>query len=114
VLDFVWGPVAEAAFAALGGVRADGETGDVSYVQIGSLAGAEAALPAALLRSRRIQVVGSGVGSVSKAQVIAELPEIIGRFGDGTFDASYTAYPLSRVGEAWAHQGRSRAVVVPD
>ncbi|MFD0474498.1 hypothetical protein ACFQ0B_44350 [Nonomuraea thailandensis] len=46
--------------------------------------------------------------------MIAELPEIIARFGDGTFDAPYTAYPLSRVGEAWAHQGHTRAVVVPD
>jgi NADPH:quinone reductase-like Zn-dependent oxidoreductase len=115
VLDFVWGSVAEAAFAALGGVGADDdETGDIDYVQIGSLAGTEAALPAALLRSRRIRITGSGVGSVSKAQMIAELPEIITRFADGTFDAPYTAYPLSRVCEAWAHQGRTRAVIVPD
>jgi NADPH:quinone reductase-like Zn-dependent oxidoreductase len=115
VLDFVWGPVAEAAFAALGGVGADDdETGDIDYVQIGSLAGTEAALPAALLRSRRIRITGSGVGSVSKAQIIAELPGIIARFADGTFDAPYTSYPLSRVGEAWAHQGRTRAVIVPD
>jgi NADPH:quinone reductase-like Zn-dependent oxidoreductase len=115
VLDFVWGPVAEAAFAALGGVGADDdETGVIDYVQIGSLAGTEAALPAALLRSRRIRITGSGVGSVSKAQMIAEFPEIITHFADGTFDAPYTAYPLSRVGEAWAHQGRTRAVIVPD
>ncbi|MFE6920974.1 zinc-binding alcohol dehydrogenase family protein [Nocardia sp. NPDC057663] len=112
VLDYVWGPVAEAAFAALGGVG--DETRDIDYVQIGSLAGTEAALPAALLRSRRIRIIGSGTGSVSKAQIIAELPEIVTRFGDGTFDAPYTAYPLSRVGEAWAHQGRTRAVVIPD
>ena len=46
-------------------------------------------------------------------EMIAEVPEIIARFADGTFDAPYTGYPLSRVGEAWAHQGRTRAVVVP-
>jgi NADPH:quinone reductase-like Zn-dependent oxidoreductase len=113
VLDFVWGSVAEAAFAALGGDGADdGEL--VDYVQIGSLAGAEAALPAALLRSRRIRISGSGAGSTSKTRLIAALPEIIDRFADGTFDVPYTVYPLSRVGEAWAHQGRTRAVVVPD
>ncbi|MEV0159865.1 hypothetical protein [Nonomuraea fuscirosea] len=112
VLDFVWGPVAEAAFAALGGIRPyDGET--TSYVQIGSLAGTEAALPADLLRSRRIRITGSGMGSVSKAEMIVEFPEMITRFADGTFDAPYTTYPLSRVGEAWAHKGRTRAVVVP-
>ncbi|GAA3925920.1 quinone oxidoreductase family protein [Actinoplanes auranticolor] len=114
VLDFVWGPAAEAAFTALGRARADEDGAPVDYVQIGSLGGTEAALPAALLRSRRIRISGSGVGSVSKARMIAELPAVLARFADGTFDAPYTAYPLSRVGEAWAHQGRTRAVVVPD
>ncbi|WP_026403441.1 quinone oxidoreductase family protein [Actinomadura rifamycini] len=114
VLDFVWGPVAEAAFAALGTTGTDDGGAPVDYVQIGSLAGTEAALPAALLRSRRVRISGSGAGSVSKAHMIAELPEIIARFGDGTFEAPYTAYPLSRVGEAWAHEGRGRAVIVPD
>ncbi|MBB4932750.1 NADPH:quinone reductase-like Zn-dependent oxidoreductase [Lipingzhangella halophila] len=114
VLDFVWGPVAEAAFAALASPGTDDDSAAIDYVQIGSLAGTEAALPAALLRSRRIRISGSGAGSVSKAQMIAELPEIIARFADGTFDAPYTVYPLSRVGEAWSHQGRARAVIVPD
>lgn len=114
VLDFVWGPVAEAAFAALGTAGMDEGAPPTDYVQIGSLAGTDAALPAALLRSRRIRISGSGAGSVSKAQMIAELREIIARFGDGTFEVPYTAYPLSRVHEAWAHEGRSRAVIVPD
>nr|WP_311131914.1 hypothetical protein [Nonomuraea gerenzanensis]SBO96241.1 Quinone oxidoreductase [Nonomuraea gerenzanensis] len=113
MLDFVWGSVAEAAFAALGRTGTD-DSEPIDYVQIGSLAGAEAALPAALLRSRRIRISGSGAGSVSKAEMIAAFPDIIARFGDGTFDVPYTTFPLSRVGEAWAHQGRTRAVIVPD
>ncbi|MDR7301598.1 hypothetical protein [Haloactinomyces albus] len=114
VLDFVWGPVAEAAFAVLATPGAGDGSAAIDYVQIGSLAGAEVALPAALLRSRRIRISGSGVGSVSKAQMIGRLPGILARFADGTFDAPYRVYPLSRVGEAWAHQGRARAVIVPD
>lgn len=114
VLDYVWGPVAEAAFAALGESGPQDDSAAVDYVQIGSLAGAEAVLPASLLRSRRIRISGSGKGSVSKEQMIAELPDILARFADGTFDASYTVYPLGRVGDAWRHQGRTRAVVVPD
>lgn len=51
---------------------------------------------------------GSGSGavsvSVSVSRTIAELPETIARFADGTFDAPYTVYLLSRVGEARAHQ----------
>jgi NADPH:quinone reductase-like Zn-dependent oxidoreductase len=117
VLDYLWGPVAEAAFAALG--RGGEDTGEdagagTAYVQIGSLAGQEASLPADLLRSRRIRISGSGVGSVSAEEMLAEAPEIMARFADGSLRLPYTAYPLSRIGEAWAHTGRNRAVVVPD
>jgi NADPH:quinone reductase-like Zn-dependent oxidoreductase len=114
VLDYVWGTVAEAAFAALGSSGPADNSVPVDYVQIGSLAGTEALLPAALLRSRRIRISGSGLGSVSKEQMIAEVPAMLARFADGTFDTPYTAYPLSRVGDAWAHEGRTRAVIVPD
>ncbi|MEV8436051.1 zinc-binding alcohol dehydrogenase family protein [Actinosynnema sp. NPDC051121] len=112
VLDYLWGPVAEAAFAALG--RAEDTGADTAYVQIGSLAGTEASLPADLLRSRRIRFSGSGAGSVSIEAMLAKAPEVMARFADGSLHVPYTAYPLSRVGEAWAHTGRSRAVVVPD
>ncbi|PJJ70877.1 NADPH:quinone reductase-like Zn-dependent oxidoreductase [Diaminobutyricimonas aerilata] len=113
VLDYLWGSVAEAAFAALGRSGEDVEA-DTSYVQIGTLAGAKAALPADLLRSRRIRITGSGVGSVSHEEMLAEAPEVMARFADGTLHLPYTAFPLSRIGEAWAHTGRSRVVVVPD
>ena len=113
VLDYLWGPVAEAAFAVLARGGEDTEA-DTAYVQIGSLAGRQAALPADLLRSKRIRITGSGIGSVSAEEMLAEAPEIIARFADGSLHLPYTPYPLSRVGEAWAHTGRSRAVVVPD
>jgi NADPH:quinone reductase-like Zn-dependent oxidoreductase len=114
VLDYLWGPVAEAAFTALGGNGPDESTPEIAYVQIGSVAGLRAALPAALLRSRRIRITGSGAGSVSKQRMLAEIPEVMARLADGSLTAPYTAYPLGRVAEAWAHRGRSRAVVVPD
>ncbi|GGP02209.1 zinc-binding alcohol dehydrogenase family protein [Nonomuraea glycinis] len=113
VLDYLWGPVAEAAFAVLGRSGEDTEA-NTAYVQIGSLAGSKASLPADLLRSRRIRVTGSGVGSRSAEEMLAEAPEVMARFADGSLQLPYTAFPLSRVGEAWAHTGRSRAVVVPD
>jgi NADPH:quinone reductase-like Zn-dependent oxidoreductase len=113
VLDYLWGPVAEAAFAVLGRSGEDAEA-NTAYVQIGSLAGLAASLPADLLRSRRIEITGSGIGSQSAEAMLAEAPEVMARFADGSLQLPYTAYPLSRVGEAWAHTGRSRAVVVPD
>jgi NADPH:quinone reductase-like Zn-dependent oxidoreductase len=115
VLDYLWGPVAEAAFTALDAAGPAGDDdADIAYVQIGSLAGDHAAVPAQLLRRRRIRVTGSGAGSVPQQRMIAEIPAVLALFADGRLDAPCTAYPLSRVEQAWQHEGRTRAVVVPD
>ncbi|HVN11107.1 MAG TPA: zinc-binding alcohol dehydrogenase family protein [Kineosporiaceae bacterium] len=114
VLDYVWGSVAEAAFAAFGRRGLEEDAADISYVQIGSLGGDVAGLPASLLRSRRIRVTGSGAGSTSMQRILVELPKVMALITDGTLEAPYTAYPLSRVGDAWAHRHPGRAVVIPD
>lgn len=110
VLDFCWGTVAEAAYAAL--MRGDDE-GDTVYVEIGSMAGPTAALPGALLRSRRLRLVGSGLGSVSLQVLMAQVPEVMRLIADGTLPVPTTSYPLTEVGRAFAHTGPTRAVVVP-
>jgi NADPH:quinone reductase-like Zn-dependent oxidoreductase len=118
VLDFVWGSVAEVAFRALGG-RRFGEHEDqdeVSYVQIGALAGAEAAVPSALLRSRKITISGSGAGSVSAAEIKAQIPRYLKLIADGSVDVPFRPFPLSDIGTAWSESAKSgpRVVVVPD
>lgn len=113
VLDYVWGPVAEVAFAALNRVPFDEDGGDETvYTQIGALAGHGAVLPADLLRSRPIRIVGSGIGSVSTQRLLAELPAVIALVADGTLTVPYTAFPIEQAAQAWAHTG-DRAVIVP-
>jgi hypothetical protein len=65
------GPVAETAFAALGRRGLCEDTADIRYVQIGALAGPEAAVPSAVLRSRKLTISGSGAGSVPAAEIKA-------------------------------------------
>lgn len=114
VLDYVWGAAAEAAFRALTLREFEAEaSGETVYNQIGGLGGATASLPAELLRSRPIRVIGSGLGSVSTQRIIAELPKMIALIADGTISVPYTAYPLERAADAWAHPGPGRAVLVP-
>lgn len=115
VLDFVWGPVAEAAFAALSRTGLEEDTADIAYVEIGALAGADARVPAALLRSRRIRVTGSGAGSASVAEIMAQLGVYIELIAAGKVEVPTTTFPLSRISEAWdADLRSSRAVIVPD
>lgn len=114
VLDFVWGSVAEAAFAALERRGIDDDDADIRYVEIGAIAGRTAAVPAALLRSRRITISGSGAGSASTQRIMEELPNFMARIADSTVEVPYTAYPLRRIREAWHNDTGRRAVVVPD
>lgn len=114
VIDLCWGPVAEAAFHALGRPDLDTDDADVHYVEIGGSAGPEAALPAALLRSRRVTIRGAGMGGTPLVEIMARLPEFADLIGAGRVHVPYTAYPLTEVAAAWAADDGTRAVVVPD
>jgi len=116
VLDFLWGSVAETAFLALTRLEFGEDDADIKYVQIGALAGADAALPAALLRSRKLTVSGSGAGSVPAAQIKAQIPAFIKLIADGSVQVPYRTFPLSDVAAAWTASAESgpRVVLVPD
>jgi NADPH:quinone reductase-like Zn-dependent oxidoreductase len=74
---------------------------DISYVQIGALAGPEAAVPSALLRSRHIRISGSGAGSSSIAVIRAEMPAYLGLIADGRVEVPVRTFPLPAVSDAW-------------
>jgi NADPH:quinone reductase-like Zn-dependent oxidoreductase len=116
VLDFVWGPVAETAFGALSrrGLRED--TADIKYVQIGALGGADAAVPSALLRSRKLTISGSGAGSVPAAEIKAQLPRYARLIADGSVQVPFRTFALSDVAAAWTASAESgpRVVLVRD
>jgi len=115
VLDFVWGEPAEATFAALQRHGLEEDTADIAYVEVGAMAGSVASVPAALLRSRRIQISGSGAGTLSIADLVAQTPAYLQRIADGSVDPPVRVFPLSQVGMAWdaAAASGSRVVVVP-
>ena len=115
VLDYVWGPPAESAFRALGRRGLSEDAADIAYVQIGAMAGPEAAVPSSLLRSRRIRITGSGAGSASTAEIMRQLPAYIQHIADGVITVPARVVPLSQVAAAWttAHEGGDRVVVVP-
>jgi NADPH:quinone reductase-like Zn-dependent oxidoreductase len=115
VLDFVWGAPAETVFQAFGRPGLHEDSGDISYVQIGELAGPEASVPASLLRSRRIRISGSGAGSARIATVLAQLPAYMRLIADGRVQVPTRTFPLSQVADAWAaaRESGTRVVVVP-
>ena len=115
VLDFLWAAAAETAFASLARRGLEEDTADIAYVQIGAAAGPEAAVPATLLRSRRIRVSGSGAGSAQIADIMAEVPAYMQLIADRSVDVPTKTMPLSSISEAWtaSADGTYRVVVVP-
>jgi NADPH:quinone reductase-like Zn-dependent oxidoreductase len=111
VIDYLWGEPATAAMVAL--VTARNDRGNpLSWIQIGSVAGPTAAIPSAALRAARLQIVGSGQGSVSTRAILEELPALAQAITDGTFVVDAVAIPLAEVEMAWADAPTSKQRIV--
>lgn len=112
VIDYLWGEPAAAAMIAVVMDRAD-RGKPLTWIQIGSVAGPTAAIPSAALRAARLSIVGSGQGSVSTREILAELPALAEQITSGTFTIDAQPVPLADVEKAWAttHQ---RTVFVPN
>lgn len=107
VIDYLWGEPTAAAMAAIVTGRPD-RGRPLAWIEIGSVAGATAAIPSAALRAARLQIVGSGQGSVSSAEIAAELPPLARAITEGDFRIDVDAKPLAEVEAAWA-QSRATA-----
>ncbi|MFD6494274.1 zinc-binding alcohol dehydrogenase family protein [Streptomyces sp. NPDC059944] len=101
VVDYLWGPAAEQAMAALLTARAERGKA-LAWIQIGSMAGSEITLPSFLLRAANLQIMGSGQGSVTTAGIVAELPSLAAEIASGTFAVDPLVLPLSEVERAWS------------
>lgn len=114
VLDYLWGAPTAEAMAQIITAREERER-PITWIQIGSVAGRTAPIPSAALRAARLQIVGSGIGSVPGRDWIAELPRLVKAVSRGEFDVRARAVPLSEVERAWIEAPGSgdRIVLVP-
>jgi NADPH:quinone reductase-like Zn-dependent oxidoreductase len=113
VLDYLWGQPAADAMTAIITNRAD-RSRPLSWIEIGSVAGPTAPIPSAALRAARLQLVGSGQGSVSTREYLAELNALAQEIAAGTIAVDARPVPLARVEEAWAAtDAKHRIVLVP-
>ena len=87
----------------------------LTWIEIGSAAGPAAPVPSAALRAARLQIAGSGQGSVSTRGILAELPALAREITKGTFDIGARPTPLADVEQAWADAARTtqRIVLTP-
>jgi len=111
VLDYLWGASADRLLKA--GAKAAPEATPIRFVQIGTASGAEITLPGALLRSSGIELMGSGIGSITIARLMATIA--------GVFEAAVPAglalpvetMPLADVAVGWASGGQRLVFTMP-
>jgi NADPH:quinone reductase-like Zn-dependent oxidoreductase len=111
VLDYVWGEPTAEAMRAIVTRRAD-RARTLTWIEIGSVAGRTASLPSAALRAARLQLVGSGQGSVPTRDIVAELPALAAEIGRGTFRIDTRTVRLEDVEATWKDPGDDRRVVI--
>ena len=114
VIDYVWGEPAAKGMVDLITHRRD-RGKELTWIQIGAMAGPSAEILSAVLRSSRTQVVGSGIGSVDGRDFRAEIAKIAKAIIEGAFDVRTQAIPLSDVTTAWTQplDGDKRIVFLP-
>jgi len=112
VIDYLWGEPTAAAMAAVVTERAD-RSRPLTWVEVGSVAGRTAGIPSAALRAARLQIVGSGQGSVGAREILTELPALVERVNAGTFDVDARPVPLRDVETLWYAKSGPRTVLVP-
>lgn len=112
VIDFVWGEPAEQFFAATARKEFAAIGSDIRYVQVGESAGSAIALPAAVLRSAPITILGTG--GIPPYDVLTKtLREVLAHAASGELSVDTERVPLADVELAWRRGGRRRLVVTP-
>lgn len=112
VLDYLWGPVTARALRAIVPARTDDQR-QLTWIEIGSMAEAESAIPSAALRATRLSLVGSGQGSVAPGDIVADLGDIASEIASGAYHLDVRKVPLSQVESAWEATDDARVVLIP-
>lgn len=120
VIDYLWGKPVELIIAALQGGGVNTFTSRVKIVTVGSMAGESIDLHSGSLRSSAIEIMGSGLGSLSKEDLsdffTTVLPEIFDLANNGKLKLHTHVVPLSEIETAWNLElnGGTRLVVSVD
>ena len=111
VLDYLWGRSAEVFLSSLTGSGSGEAAPRLRYVQIGGASSPAISLPASVLRSSGLELLGSGLGSVSHVQLIAAIGMMLQAAVPAGLTVDTEAVPLSDVEDAWTRDTGEKRLV---
>ena len=113
VIDYLWGQPTEAFLSAI--TRAGfAEIGtETRLVQVGESAGPTISLPAAVLRSTALTILGTA-GIPPGDMLVNALQEVLSRGANGELHLATQRMPLADIESAWEHSpSTARIVIIP-
>lgn len=114
VIDYLWGEPAESVLEAISQRGLSHAAGRVRYVEVGESAGSSISLAGAALRSSGLELIGSGFGSASMAQIAQSLAEFFAAAAKDPFQIEIKTAPLRDVESLWNSPERgARLVLLP-
>jgi len=109
VLDYLWG---DSALAIMTAIAKFSKNNGTKFVSIGAASGqADIALPSAILRSSKIELLGSGVRSVSMEQLLSAIGEVFEWVAKKNVTMDINKFNISEITEAWKAPLTPRVVV---
>ncbi|KAA3514801.1 zinc-binding dehydrogenase [Agrobacterium vitis] len=97
VLDYLWGQSAELLLVE----AAKANAVPLRFIQVGAVSGGQISLPAAVLRSSAVELMGSGIGSVPMDRMIQTIRELLQAARPAGLKIATAPVALSKVQEIW-------------
>jgi NADPH2:quinone reductase len=114
IIDYLWGPPSEALLSAHARSDLQAASHRVRFVQVGESAGRTISLPAAVLRSSRLEILGAGSGNApASPEIWAEaVRQLMSNVANGKLRIETDEVPLAEVEDAWRRDQRGRRTVL--
>jgi NADPH2:quinone reductase len=111
VIDYLWGRPTELLLEALARRFKAQATQRTRLVEVGASAGRTITLPAEVLRSIDLTLLGSGFGSVALEGILATIPTLFEMAAAGTLKVAVDPLPLTEVESVWNRVEKGRRIV---
>ena len=109
MLDYVWGASARSLLIAAAKAGSEGKA--MRFVQIGAISGREIAVPAAVLRSSAIEMMGSGFGSIRFERLTVAIQGVLQAARRAGLTLEYRCVPLSEIDATWGEPDAGRRII---
>ncbi len=111
IIDYLWGRPTEVLLAAITRSEFAVVNSETRLLQVGESAGPTISLPAAVLRSTALTILGTA-GIPAPAILVAAMKQVLEWGAAGTLRIETEQIPLADVEQAWTRTERGRRIVI--